>query len=67
MMYPTAHGVFETAIILPTLGTVAVALRFYARKTNGIKLGIDDWTIVLALVWFFIESIQARGGRLGQF
>ncbi len=38
------------ATTFPILATLAVGLRFYARKIKSQALKLDDWTIVLTLV-----------------
>lgn len=43
-----------TAIVLPFIGSVAVALRFYVRlRLKPTYIGLDDWLILFAcvLVW----------------
>ena len=42
------------AAVLPTIATTFLALRFYLRRLNRVKLGLDDWTIGVAIVfvWF---------------
>ena len=37
-------------VIMPALATVAVLLRFLARRRRRTAIGIDDWLIVIALV-----------------
>jgi hypothetical protein len=41
-----------TGIAFSILPTIAVGLRFYARRIGGAKLGLDDWLMVPALVGF---------------
>lgn len=57
MLYYEGHGITNTAkaiitvtTILGVLAILAVALRVYARIYSKLYLGIDDWTIILALV-----------------
>ena len=38
------------AIAFPLLATVAVIIRFYARKIKSQSLRADDWMIVFSLV-----------------
>jgi hypothetical protein len=42
--------VYSDTISLVALATIAVALRFVARKMAGSKLWWDDWILVIALV-----------------
>lgn len=37
-------------IAFPIISTLAVVLRFKARRIKGNYLGADDWTILAALV-----------------
>ncbi|GLA55396.1 hypothetical protein AnigIFM63604_002044 [Aspergillus niger] len=57
MLYYEGHGITNTAkaiitvtTILGVLAILAVALRVYARIYSKLYLGIDDWTIILALI-----------------
>ena len=49
-MSPTPQGVIAVAVLLPSFGTIAVALRFYVRKVKGAQVQSDDWTILVGLV-----------------
>lgn len=44
------------AVFIPVC-SISVALRIYARRLRGLKLGPDDWTIIMALVCntFFVN------------
>ena len=42
-----------------TLSTVAVALRILARKITGSKLFLDDYLILIALVWTHYGSTNS--------
>ena len=39
-----------TGVALSILAAIFVSLRFYARSLSRAHLGIDDWTMVPALV-----------------
>lgn len=43
-------GVYIACIFLPVIATMCVAMRFWVRKTRKVKLGGDDWTILLGLL-----------------
>jgi hypothetical protein len=49
---------YAFAVIFSILPTVAVALRFWARKRKKAQLLWDDWAIVLALVRLGIYYIS---------
>lgn len=38
------------SVVFPTLASLAVVLRFQARKRKSLKYGTDDYVIVVALV-----------------
>ena len=43
---------------MQALAITAVALRFLARKIAIVKIGADDWLILLALVWAIGYTVQ---------
>ena len=45
-----AVAVVVCSIVFPILASVAVFLRFYARRMKALSLGADDWAITGALV-----------------
>ncbi|KAJ5292491.1 uncharacterized protein N7443_008444 [Penicillium atrosanguineum] len=47
------HNVIAVGVILPTLASIAVGLRFYARHRIRVALREDDWTMLasILLVW----------------
>ena len=49
-VWNTKGEVIAAAAILPFLGIVLVALRFYSRISCKAGLGVDDWLIVPATV-----------------
>jgi hypothetical protein len=55
-----AGTIIAVVIVLCTLTSICVALRFYARMRIGKNLGMDDWTTLAALVSFLGLS---RGGK----
>ncbi|MCJ1245345.1 hypothetical protein MMC30_002549 [Trapelia coarctata] len=46
--YATPESLIAMSITLPTLGLVAVALRFYTRHGQKARLMLDDWLILPA-------------------
>lgn len=49
----TPRLVIAAGAVLPVLGIVAVALRFYSRiKSKNLGVGTDDWLISIAAVSF---------------
>lgn len=50
-----ARTTFAMALFLPLVATAAVAARFFARFHRGIKLALDDWLVLLALVHLLIQ------------
>ena len=51
---------YALAIVLSILATVAVVLRFYARRLKKVSLSWDDYLIVLALV-MFLPGVRSPG------
>ena len=45
-------------IAFPIVSTLAVILRFEARRVKRIHLGADDWTILVALVYSKIRRLS---------
>ena len=43
-------AILAANLIVGALAGVAVALRYFARRTQGVSLGVDDYLIFLALV-----------------
>ncbi|KAG8165767.1 hypothetical protein KVR01_004319 [Diaporthe batatas] len=52
---PTIWGL---SISFSIIAIAAVALRFYARRIKGQKLGADDWTVLVALILSLGVSIN---------
>ena len=48
-------------IFLSVLAILAVSLRLIARRLNRTSLGLDDWTILIALVRFRYPHLTLRG------
>lgn len=57
-----ARGLFAISIFFPCLATAAVAGRFYARRLKGLRLSVDDWMILLGLIFFYLEAIASLVG-----
>ena len=45
-----AKSLFAICIVFPFLASFAVAARFYSRHLKSMKLGADDWMILIGLV-----------------
>jgi uncharacterized membrane-anchored protein len=43
-------------VVLGLAATVAIALRFYARRLAKAKLGWDDWLSVIAAFFMWIDT-----------
>ena len=50
MSYVNEGSVLAIGIIFISLGTIAVAARFFVRAKGSAALGIDDWLSLPALV-----------------
>jgi hypothetical protein len=44
------HSVIAASVVMLSLSTITVTLRFYTRKVLLSILGADDWLILAALV-----------------
>lgn len=57
-----ADGMIATAILFIVLSGVAVGLRMFSRTMVKMCFGADDWTIILALLLFYIvEGLEIYG------
>jgi len=54
--YATPAAVIVISVLFPILGLIAVSLRFYTRTKANIRLWIDDWLIVPALMLEFVMA-----------
>ena len=58
--------ILALGIVFPILSTLAVVLRFEARRFKRIHVGADDWTILAALVYamqyVYHQSVLSRTG-----
>ena len=43
-------GVLAVGILFPLLGTICVGCRFAGRLRTRVKIGLEDWLIIPALV-----------------
>ena len=48
--YATPAAVIVISVLFPSLGIVIVSLRLYSRNKARIKLWLDDWLTIAALV-----------------
>lgn len=49
--------------IMIVIATVAVMMRCMARRISNLKFGLDDWLIMLALVWSYGVTITQYIGK----
>lgn len=57
------HSVIAVGVVLPTLASVAVGLRFYARHRIRVALREDDWTVLISVVLLWgLGIIHIAGG-----
>lgn len=52
-------ALYAVVAVTLTLAAIAVALRFLARRLNGVSLWLDDWLALSALVRFIYPTSQA--------
>ena len=52
-------GLTVVYVVGLVVSTIAVALRFFARRISNTALKADDWTVVLALVLQLLLDIRA--------
>lgn len=47
------HSVIAVGVVLPTIASAAVLLRFLTRHKTGVSIREDDWVILVSavLVW----------------
>lgn len=58
-----APAILATGSVFTTLSVLAVILRFVARRIKRTQFGLDDWTILAALVMFILcEGLEMTGG-----
>lgn len=50
---PAFIRIISVAAPLTAIASLAVVARIFARKMLGVRLGYDDWTIVVALVFVY--------------
>lgn len=54
-----ADGILVTAILFVVLSGIAVGLRLYSRAIVKLCFGLDDWTIITALLLFYaVEGLE---------
>jgi O-antigen/teichoic acid export membrane protein len=57
--YVSPGNVLAAGIILPILNILFVALRFYVRRTQKERIGIDDWLSIPSAVLSHVFSPPA--------
>lgn len=64
-----ARSTVAICVVFLVLATIAVAARFWARRIKGMKPALDDWLVVIGLVFYYLSAIetmlQVGIGRLG--
>lgn len=58
------HSVIAVGVVLPTIASAAVALRFFTRCKLGIPLREDDWIIFVSTILVWGLGITNIAGRL---
>ncbi|MCJ1463094.1 hypothetical protein MMC07_001699 [Pseudocyphellaria aurata] len=58
---PRGNNVMYWTIVLGVIDTLAVALRFLARKRSGTKIATDDWMIMASLVPAYWVTKEGAG------
>ena len=61
MGYVNPKSVIAVGAVLPSLASVAVALRFYARRRLEAAIGLDDLLVLFALVGMKNFSLARTG------
>ncbi|KAF4629023.1 hypothetical protein G7Y89_g9132 [Cudoniella acicularis] len=56
-MSPNPAQFITISAVLVSIATITVGLRFHVRRTRRTKFGLDDWTILAALVLAWLLSI----------
>ena len=66
-MYGIA-SLIATAIVLPLLGLVAVALRFYVRlRLKPTFVGLDDWLIAFSCLLVLAQGANQINGEIQSY
>ena len=64
-----ARSTVAVCIVFLILATIAVPARFWARRIKKVRPGLDDWLIVVSLIFYYLSAIQTMLqvgiGRLG--
>ena len=58
MLLPLSQSVLAANVVLPILATIAVVLRFVARKSTKSPLKADDYVILIALASLIQDKIS---------
>ncbi len=53
------YAVVRATIALGIIDTIAVVVRFIARKRSRVKVGVDDWMIMASLLPAYAMIIAA--------
>lgn len=66
-MSPNPAQVIVVSAVLVSLASLAVALRLYVRSRQRTSIGVDDWTIVLALVCSHWNCSEVLAGSITHY
>jgi hypothetical protein len=58
------HSVIAVGVVLPTIASAAVTLRFLTRSRLGIPLREDDWVVFVSAILVWGLGITNIAGRL---
>ena len=58
-MFSRSQSLIVVSSVLAVLASIAVALRFLARRLKGLRIWVDDYLIVIALVRNLIDPTVA--------
>ena len=58
------NSLVATGIIFMILPVLFVGLRFYARSISSIKLGIDDWMMIPAIIITIANGVVQILGKI---
>lgn len=58
--YDESPLLIKVSVVMPVLSVVIVGLRIWSRKIGRMRLGMDDWLIILAQVSGACRELQLR-------
>ena len=57
-MHNAAAVLVAITVLLGVLATTAVGLRLFCRYLQKMPAGLDDYLIIIALVWFDMAALE---------